>query len=97
MISGGRGILGNYAHVQTVDTRPFLSEWEGPGYEANQLGAKLATKVFGATTWPSLGPKSILAVYYYLILKKNSKEKEFVICKGRMSKATGAKSSKRKS
>ena len=28
-------MLGYYAHVQTVDTRTFLSEWEGPGYEAN--------------------------------------------------------------
>ena len=22
------------AHARAVDTRPFLSEWEGPGYEA---------------------------------------------------------------
>ena len=31
MISRGRGMLGNYAHAQTVDIRPFLSEWEGLG------------------------------------------------------------------
>ena len=30
-------MLGNYAHAQTVDTRPFLSGWEGPGYEASNM------------------------------------------------------------
>ena len=36
-------MLGNYAHTQTVDIRPFLSEWEGPGYEATPCSATIHT------------------------------------------------------